>query len=107
MTINKLNIVRSAESMSLDVDTGDFMARLTIWLRDNNHGLCDSEILNVNTEERVMWKHDEYHNHEQVHAIVQHFWQELNKWDTNSPIPTNLMEVPIDASEMLQPLLTR
>jgi hypothetical protein len=102
MTVNKLKIVRSIESVTLDVETDNNIARLTIWPRGSNCGLCDSEILNVNTEARVLWKHDEYENVDHLRDIVQHLWRDLNSCDANSRVSPSLVDTSIGILDMLQ-----
>jgi hypothetical protein len=76
----KLDVVQSedGQSMYVDFDIDSHLARITIWDWDRSMGMCDTEIHEVASGDKVLWEHHEFGNSREFDAVMKNFTQQLS-----------------------------
>ncbi len=65
------------QSMRLDLTLPDYMARVTVGHLGTDTGYCDTEILNIETEETIHWQHQEFSSAAELNAALTDFFSRL------------------------------
>ena len=65
------------QSMRLDLTLPDYMARVTVGHLGTDTGYCDTEILNIETEETIHWQHQEFGSAAELDATLTDFFTRL------------------------------
>ncbi len=66
------------QSMRLDLTLPDYMARVTVGHLGTDTGYCDTEILNIETEETIHWQHQEFGTAAELDATHTDFSSRLH-----------------------------
>lgn len=65
------------QSMRLDLSLPDYIARVTVGHLGADTGYCDTEVLNVETEELIHWQHQEFSSAAELDAALTNFSSRL------------------------------
>ena len=99
------------DSMYMDLTLPNYMARVTVGQIDGDRGYCDTEILDMETEERVEWQHQEFGSASELNAVLAGFFSRLRDLPgAESPTDGTSFMLPLAGqnvrlNSLLEPLL--
>lgn len=99
-------------SMRLDLTLPSYMARVTVGRLGTGQGYCDTEILNMETEETIHWQHQEFGGAAELNAALTDFFSRLRDLPETEPLADGAVltlspaDQNIRLNALLQPLLT-
>ncbi len=92
------------QSMRLDLTLPDYMARVTVGHLGTETGYCDTEVLNVETEELIHWQHQDFSSAAELNTALTDFFsrlRDLPEVKTSASAPDQNIRL----DTLLQPLL--
>ncbi len=92
------------QSMRLDLSLPDYMARVTVGHLDTETRYCDTEVLNIETEERIHWQHQEFGSAAELNAALTDFFYGLRDLPEVTA-SASVTDQNIRLDTLLQPLL--
>jgi len=96
--------------MRVDIDLQRYLARVTLYRMGRGKSACDMEVLDVESEETILWQHEEPSNSNQLRQILMEFFVSLRKLPLitapfMSPFELTLQDKTVGLSAVLDPLL--
>ena len=67
----------TGDSAYVDIDLRHYMARVTLWRKDNNTGACDLEIIDTESSVQVKWDHRELADSGDLDDAMSGFFRDL------------------------------
>lgn len=94
----------NGQSMRLDLSLPGYMARVTVGHLGMDTGYCDTEVLNVETEELIHWQHQEFSSAAELNAALTDFFSRLRDLpEVKASASATDQNIRLDT--LLQPLL--
>jgi hypothetical protein len=107
-----IEIVQAPDGSSLyiDISLPAALARATIGRLGTDQGYCDTEILDIATEETTYWHHQEFGSSTDLAAELTAFFGKLRDLPASANAPTFSFELPladksVSLNALLEPLL--